>query len=278
MSKAVRQQACEKISAAVNDNPAIKPYLEKIERVCYNDAIKNCIASRDVYPCWGEQDFIEEYLYQINKLCSTITEDDVSSYSSGENIYDATRRIMTSPQKPKAITTAVRNEFKKQILEIFDKNDVKMRKITNEEWVTSLEVTCYQKCVEEAFKERYNSEFEDDCLYRYHITTTTIINNLDPTSSIGSDHLLKQIKDDNTSPYEIVNAPSHMLAPKHSAEIRNYLNRQSQQKIELKTSSYFQCKKCGERRTTYYEKQKRSLDEPATIFINCVNCGANWAI
>ena len=45
--------------------------------------------------------------------------------------------------------------------------------------------------------------------------------------------------------------------------------------IEASTD-LFTCKKCKSKKCTYYEMQTRSADEPATIFITCLDCGKNW--
>jgi len=42
------------------------------------------------------------------------------------------------------------------------------------------------------------------------------------------------------------------------------------------STDMFTCKKCKSKRTTYYEAQIRSADEPATIFITCIDCGKHW--
>ena len=47
--------------------------------------------------------------------------------------------------------------------------------------------------------------------------------------------------------------------------------------IEASTDM-FTCKKCKSKRCTYYELQTRSADEPATIFITCLDCGKHWKI
>jgi DNA-directed RNA polymerase subunit M/transcription elongation factor TFIIS len=44
--------------------------------------------------------------------------------------------------------------------------------------------------------------------------------------------------------------------------------------IEASTD-LFTCKKCRSKKCTYYELQTRSADEPATIFITCLDCGTN---
>ena len=45
--------------------------------------------------------------------------------------------------------------------------------------------------------------------------------------------------------------------------------------IEASTDT-FKCRKCGSRKTTYYSQQIRSCDEPTTIFVQCIECGARW--
>lgn len=38
------------------------------------------------------------------------------------------------------------------------------------------------------------------------------------------------------------------------------------------TCDFFQCSKCKEKKTTYYQLQTRSADEPMTTFVTCVVC------
>ena len=38
----------------------------------------------------------------------------------------------------------------------------------------------------------------------------------------------------------------------------------------------FRCAKCREYKTTYYEMQTRSADEPMTVFITCHICDITW--
>ena len=42
------------------------------------------------------------------------------------------------------------------------------------------------------------------------------------------------------------------------------------------STDMFTCNKCKSKKCTYYELQTRSADEPATIFVTCINCGKNW--
>jgi len=38
----------------------------------------------------------------------------------------------------------------------------------------------------------------------------------------------------------------------------------------------FTCGKCRSKKTTYYQMQTRSADEPMTSFVTCLNCGKRW--
>ncbi|KAH8924602.1 transcription elongation factor [Atractiella rhizophila] len=42
------------------------------------------------------------------------------------------------------------------------------------------------------------------------------------------------------------------------------------------TTDMFQCKRCRQWKTTYYQMQTRSADEPMTTFVTCTNCGNRW--
>jgi len=38
----------------------------------------------------------------------------------------------------------------------------------------------------------------------------------------------------------------------------------------------FKCGKCKKNKTTYYQLQTRSADEPMTTYVTCLNCNKNW--
>jgi transcription elongation factor S-II len=47
-------------------------------------------------------------------------------------------------------------------------------------------------------------------------------------------------------------------------------------RINANTIGIFKCGRCKSMKTTYYEMQTRSADEPMTAFITCLACGKRW--
>ncbi|GJP29272.1 hypothetical protein CLOM_g2661 [Closterium sp. NIES-68] len=42
------------------------------------------------------------------------------------------------------------------------------------------------------------------------------------------------------------------------------------------TTDMFKCGKCGQRKTTYFQMQTRSADEPMTTYVTCLHCQNRW--
>jgi transcription elongation factor S-II len=69
------------------------------------------------------------------------------------------------------------------------------------------------------------------------------------------------------------------MNPEHWKEMLNRKIKRDQSKFSTKieaSTDMFTCKKCRSKKCTYYELQTRSADEPATIFVTCLDCGKNW--
>jgi len=62
---------------------------------------------------------------------------------------------------------------------------------------------------------------------------------------------------------------------------KNHIEKKEMNKkrVDLKpqaTTDQFKCGKCQKKKCTYYEVQIRGADEPATVFITCIDCGNKW--
>lgn len=58
----------------------------------------------------------------------------------------------------------------------------------------------------------------------------------------------------------------------HKEMQKEYLVR----KAEEDHTGFFTCNKCKSKKTTYYQLQTRSADEPMTTYVSCLNCGKRW--
>jgi transcription elongation factor S-II len=48
------------------------------------------------------------------------------------------------------------------------------------------------------------------------------------------------------------------------------------EKMDENFKGAFKCSKCKSEKTTYYQMQTRSADEPMTTFVTCHNCSKRW--
>jgi len=101
----------------------------------------------------------------------------------------------------------------------------------------------------------------------------TIFNNLkNPT-------ILKQLNDGEILPQSLpFMSHQEMNSDRWKELIERKIKRdESKYSNRLEASTdMFTCSKCKSKKCTYYELQTRSADEPATIFVTCLNCGKNW--
>lgn len=47
-------------------------------------------------------------------------------------------------------------------------------------------------------------------------------------------------------------------------------------KFDEEYEGIFKCKKCNSKKTTYYQLQTRSADEPMTTYVTCLECNNHW--
>lgn len=67
--------------------------------------------------------------------------------------------------------------------------------------------------------------------------------------------------------------------PYAQAMFRNKARDLAREKARTKDEEYtgmFQCGKCKSTKTSYYQMQTRSADEPMTTFVSCGACGNRW--
>lgn len=96
--------------------------------------------------------------------------------------------------------------------------------------------------------------------------------------NLNNTDLLQQIKNREIAPQSVAFMSHQEMDHDHWKElIDRKLKRDASKFSQNRQAStdMFTCKKCRSKHTTFYELQTRSADEPATIFITCLDCGCN---
>lgn len=81
---------------------------------------------------------------------------------------------------------------------------------------------------------------------------------------------------------DVVYMAPHQLYPRGQAALtKEKLRIDSLHKLVLNTQDpdyegMFKCGKCKSMKTTYFQMQTRSADEPMTTFVTCTNCNNRW--
>jgi len=89
-------------------------------------------------------------------------------------------------------------------------------------------------------------------------------------------HIIDRIKSGELVTSELAHYPPDVLYPNGPyANMKKHLEMKKIKREDV-PDGIFQCSKCKSFKTTYYQLQTRSADEPMTNFHNCSNCGKNW--
>jgi DNA-directed RNA polymerase subunit M/transcription elongation factor TFIIS len=95
--------------------------------------------------------------------------------------------------------------------------------------------------------------------------------------NLKNDRLIKMVNDCEIKSQDIAFMTHQEFCPEKWEElIKAKIIRDKnkfEQNIEAMTDT-FTCRKCKSKRCSYYSLQTRSSDEPSTLFISCLDCGA----
>jgi len=70
--------------------------------------------------------------------------------------------------------------------------------------------------------------------------------------------------------------PDGLYAKQMEAKIHKELRKEYLAREMKNQEGFFTCNRCRSKKTTYYQLQTRSADEPMTTFVSCLNCDKNW--
>ena len=146
--------------------------------------------------------------------------------------------------------------------------------IDNDIISTNLEIGVFKYAYKEARNKKILKKWENKkFLQIYMDRLRTIYINLKNVN------LLNNIKSGEITPQSIAFMTHQEMNPNRwkiliENKIKRDENKYNNNNMEASTDM-FTCKRCKSKRCTYYELQTRSADEPATIFVTCLDCGKN---
>ena len=119
--------------------------------------------------------------------------------------------------------------------------------------------------------------FQTIIITKHNLILSSLENNM------ANDNLREKIASGIINPPEIVAFMSRqqLLPEFHGKRAQMILTRAEAEDAEIidpekMEDGFYECKKCGKRKTKHYEMQTRSADEPMTIFVICYLCHITW--
>lgn len=163
-------------------------------------------------------------------------------------------------ENPVIFRTNIRNQF----VGVFE----------NEKCATNLEKGVFNWALKEATNHRVVKKWDNQffvMLYLDHLRS--VYNNL------KNETLIKMVNNGDIKAHEIAFMSHQEMRPDvWDALIKAKTIRDTNKfeaNLEASTDT-FKCRKCFSKKCTYMQAQTRSADEPMTIYVTCLDCGARW--
>jgi DNA-directed RNA polymerase subunit M/transcription elongation factor TFIIS len=157
------------------------------------------------------------------------------------------------------------DSFRKNILNKF--NDV----ITDEKTCINLEKGIFNYTIKEANSRKIIKKWENPYFAQIYIDRIRSI-----YINLKNTQLLEMVNNGELTPQSLAFMTHQEMNHEHwRVMIEKKIKRDASKFVTNVQAStdMFTCRKCKSKRSTFYELQTRSADEPATIFITCLDCG-----
>ena len=155
----------------------------------------------------------------------------------------------------------------------YNDNDIKKMCINIERGIFNYAIHSYSNY--NSYIETWNEQFKTLYIGR----SVTIYKNLNPNSTLKNTNLLIRLLSKEFNEFEMCLFTPKEMFPERWNELLE-ICKQSEPKYidkpQVIDDGVFKCGKCKSYKTSYYQLQTRSADEPMTTFVNCANCGNKW--
>ena len=144
----------------------------------------------------------------------------------------------------------------------------------DEKTATNLEKGVFNYAIKEAGSKKIVKKWENPAFSQLYVDRMRSI-----YINIKHPDVLAQLKNGEISPQTVAFMTHQELNPLRWKPLIDQKMKRDASKYTMNieaSTDMFTCKKCKSKKTTYYEMQTRSADEPMTIFITCLDCGKHW--
>ena len=159
-------------------------------------------------------------------------------------------------------------QFRKNIVKKFNHLLDDVNKCIN------IEKGIYNSCIKEGKARKIINKWENKQFETLYVSKLWSV-----LTNLKNKELVNQIRNNDILPQQIAFMTHQEMHPEHWKDMIDRKISRDESKYSNNTEAstdMFTCRKCKSKKCTYYELQTRSADEPATIFVSCLNCGKNW--
>jgi transcription elongation factor S-II len=165
----------------------------------------------------------------------------------------------------------IRNSCINKLNNIINNNDIS-KKVEDGIYQYVVDNICHKKNLPVNWNNSYfRRAYMNKCL--------SIYVNLNRESYVKNNELILRLYSNEIDPYKLAFMTPQELFPENWEIFMAKKKAKDEylyaKKLECYTDIYW-CKRCKKNKTTYYELQTRSADEPMTTFVTCLNCGKKW--
>jgi DNA-directed RNA polymerase subunit M/transcription elongation factor TFIIS len=148
---------------------------------------------------------------------------------------------------------------------------------TQEMIIRRVERSCYNAAIVSSIRDGIVPAFaEKKFVDRYSATCCKILHNLNTSGAVGSSYLIDALMSSEIDANTVADMKSTDLCPEVNERLLHELELRKKQKVAVKVSRAYRCRKCGTNETTTVEYQSRCADEGSSLSIKCVNCSFVW--
>ena len=149
-----------------------------------------------------------------------------------------------------------------------------MEMLKEENLSTNLEIAIYNYAIKEANSRKIIKKWDNPSFVQLYVDRLRTI-----YLNLKNNDLMEQLKSHEISPQTLAFMTHQEMNPERWSKLIDQKIKRDANKFTTNiqaSTDMFTCKKCRSKKCTYYELQTRCADEPATIFVTCLDCGKHW--